>query len=262
MGLHFRIHLHMPGIVKSLGHIVSSAGHIVGDVGHVIGKVPGLGVALNAIALAVPGADIAAAAFDAVKVASAVGRHAVAVSPIVAAAHNALPPAQQQGFQAAIGALSQADVTPKQLVALRNTLPPEDQKGFDVATALQTGGVHGARPPANLPPDQVAGWYIAHGATRGMPGTQVDTLLAVAAMPGLNQGAGLAAADLNRKHNSWWHRALVTVGLAHDAAPSADMAAAAPPQANAAGAAIGDAQAQAAAAATPDPGPGAPPPAG
>jgi hypothetical protein len=215
MGLH--IHIHAPKFLKAIGKAVGSVGHVVGNVVAKIDKIPGLGIALQGLALAVPGADIAVTAFDVVNATVKVGKMVKKKSPVVAAAESAIPPQAQQGFQAGVGLLSQPEpVTPAQFAAFRNALPTQaDKDGFDMATALQVGGVQGPPPPAGLDPAAQAGWFIAHGAVHGLPGTQGNTVQNLIGTP-LAGGAEQAAAAIHTKHHSWWHKLLVKLKLADD----------------------------------------------
>jgi hypothetical protein len=228
MGIHLHIHVKMPGFVKAIGKAVGSCGRVIGAGIGAIDKIPGLSVALNAIALAVPGADIAVTAFDVTNAAIKVGKMAAHKSKVVAAAAAAVPPAAQNGFQAGVGLLSQPGITPSQFAAMRNALPTQaDKDGFDMATALQVGGASGPAPPPGLSPADQAGWYIAHGAVHGLPGTQANTVQNLVGSP-LAAGAAQAAEAIHTKHASWWHRLLVKLKLA-DALPGETPAPDSPP---------------------------------
>ena len=214
------------GKVPLIGHLAQKTmvaaikvGGVVYKTGMLVTKIPGFSIALNAVAIAIPGVDVAAAAYDAIEVAQKVGGMVSAASQLVGAAQGVvsatLGSAGVQGFQAAAGAMGQAGMGVPQMTALLNALPPgAAQAGFHAAVALNTGSV-GPTPPSSLSVAGQAGWMITQGAAaNGKP----SALAAVTGHPAALQGASMAAAALNAKHASWWHRLLVKLHLTKDVA--------------------------------------------
>jgi hypothetical protein len=214
----FHIHIKTPGFVRAIGKAVASAGKIVGEGIEKIDKIPGFSVALTALSFAVPGAGEAVAAFDAVNAAVKIGGMVKKKSKVVAAAAGAVPPQAQQGFNAAIGMLSQPGITPAQFAAMRNAMPSQaDKDSFDMAVALQVGGTQGPAPPPGLSPADQAGWYVTHGAVHGLPGTGANTVSNLAGTP-LAGGAAQAAVAIKAKRSTWWHKFLVKLHILEEPA--------------------------------------------
>jgi hypothetical protein len=86
--------------------------------------------------------------------------------------------------------------------AVRDALSGDDQKAYDVATSLHIGRVV-TLPQAGLSADVVAGSAITHGLRGANEDASSVLVAAVAAVPGLAQGAALANKEIPKHTVAW-----------------------------------------------------------
>lgn len=130
---------------------------------------------------------------------SAAGANIVRQNPVLQKIRKEVP---ADPFNTAIGLMRHSGVPETAIWAIRNQYKGAERKAFDLGLAAHIGAV--TSPARKLPPDQLAGYYLAHGLRSTSPKAKVALLQTVAKDPAILHGVKLGAKAVKTEHGIWF----------------------------------------------------------
>ena len=143
----------------------------------------------------------------------ALGQQVIASDPVAGAMAAKVAKANLRGFQVGVGAMRYA-LNTHQLLTLRDALNAGEQHAYDMASALHIGRV-ASPPPSNLTqPGSHAAYFLTKGMQSAPVAFKTAAMGTIAQDPTMRAAAVVAVKDVAAHRASWWHKLLVSLGLA------------------------------------------------